>query len=341
VTNLDDLNVSSYNNLILKYLIIIILLSIFIRAEENYPNKPIELIVGFGRGGSTDTLARSMAPYLSKVLNIPVKIKNIPGRGSASAIEAFLKKKSDGYSILCSAFSPYLPVAVLRKDTNFTMNDLDYLNIQSYGFDIVAVNSESDISSLSELFLSIKNHKKKFKIAVVENSNGYLLLKLMFEIMNISIEDVEIHRYNSGGNARKSIASGKMDVSVISSKRTEFIREYITPLAIYAQERQTEWDIPTVNEALISLGFQVPHVPDYMRGFAVQKSLKEQYPYRYKKLYNVFMLLMAKKSVQRDLKKNKVGGTWTGKENSTQSLYKAYNIFKKYSYLLEDFNNIQ
>jgi len=302
---------------------------------QDFPNKPIEMIVGFGKGGSTDTLARIMAPFLADVLHVPIKINNISGRGSATAIETFLKKKSDGYTILCSAFSPYLPAAILRKDTSFSMKDLDFLNIQSYGFDLVAVNAKSNIKTLVQFLRFIKKKTKKLNIAVVENSSGYLLLRMMFEKMNIPISNVNIYRYNSGGNARKAISKGTMDAIVISSKRTEFIRKSIIPLAIYAQERQLEWDVPTVNEALIPLGIQVPYVPVYMRGFAVHPSLKKNYPNRYKKLYDAFVLLMAKKSVQRYLKKNKVGGAWTGSQKSTQSLHKAYAIFDKYSYLLD------
>jgi tripartite-type tricarboxylate transporter receptor subunit TctC len=316
-------------------LLIIIFFSLHVKAAQDFPNKPIEMIVGFGKGGSTDTLARVMAPFLADVLHVPIKIHNIPGRGSATAIEAFLKKKSDGYTILCSAFSPYLPAAILRKDTSFSMKDLDFLNIQSYGFDIVAVNAKSDIKSLSQFLRFIKEKTEKLNIAVVENSSGYLLLRMMFEKMNIPINNVNIYRYNSGGEARKAIANGTMDAIVISSKRTEFIRKFITPLAIYAKERQLEWDVPTVNEALIPLRIQVPYVPVYMRGFAVHPSLKKNYPKRYQKLYDAFVLLMAKKSVQRYLKKNKVGGAWTGSQKSTQSLHDSYAIFHKYSYLLD------
>ncbi len=320
---------------VVYFFMIVVALSACLPAEEVYPNKPIEMIVGFGAGGSTDTLARSMAPYLSKILNVPIHVRNISGRGSATAIETFLKTKSDGYTILCSAFSPFFLEAILRKDTRFTITDLEYLNIQSYGFDVVAVKGESTISTLSELLLALKKPTKKFKISVVENSNGYLLLMLMFESMNIPTTNVEIHRYNSDYDARNAIVKGDMDAIVVSSKGAELIRKSITPLAINAQERQLEWDIPTVNEALMPLGFQVPHIPDYMRGFAVQKSLKDSYPERYEKLHDAFMLLMAKKSVQRDLKKNKVGGTWTGSENSTQMLNDAFAIFKRYNYLLD------
>ena len=313
----------------------LIVLATFLPAEEVYPNRPIEMIVGFGAGGSTDTLARSMAPYLSKILNVPIHVRNVPGRGSATAIETFLKTKNDGYTILCSAFSPFFLEAILREGNHFTISDLDYLNIQSYGFDVVAVNGKSTIATLSEFLLALKKPTKTFKIAVVENSNGYFLLRLMLEAMNIPINTIELHRYNSDYAARQAIVNGEMDVIFVSSKGAELIRESITPLAINAQERQLEWDIPTVNEALTPLGFQVPHIPDYMRGFAVQQSLKDTYPQRYEKLHDAFMLLMAKKSVQRDLKKNKVGGTWTGPENSKQMLNDAFVIFKRYNYLLE------
>lgn len=319
---------------LLSIFFVTVLFSI-LQAEEIYPNKPIEIIVGFGKGGSTDSLARSMAPYLSEVLNVPIHIRNIPGRGSATAIETFLKAKNDGYTILCSAFSPFLPVAILRKDTSLTMDELDYLNIQSYGNDIIAVNEKSHISSLGELLAEFIVPEKKVKVAVVENSSGFLLLRLILKDINVPIDTIEIYKFNSDYNARNALIKGDADVIFVSSKGSELIRDHITPLAINASERQLEWDIPTVNEVLIPLGFQVPYVTDYMRGFAVHKSLREEYPERYKKLHDAFLLLMAKKSVQRELKKNKVGGTWTGSENSTQLIYEAFENIKKYHYLLD------
>lgn len=304
-------------------------------AQETYPNKPINIIVGFEKGGSTDSLARAMAPYLSEILNVPIHIHNIQGLGSVVAVEAFLKANDDGYTILCSAFSPFLPIATLRKHTDFDIDDLSYLNIQSYGNDMIAVSAKSSISSLSELLETLRSTDKKLKIAVVENSSGFLLLRLILKEMNVPVTSLVIHEFNSDYNARDALLKGDADAIFVSSGGCELIRDKITPLAINASERQLEWDVPTVNEALIPLGFKVPSRTDYMRGFAVHKSLKEKYPERYEKLHDAFLLLMAKKSVQRELKKNKVGGTWTGSENSTQLIHNAFENLRQYHYLLE------
>ncbi|WP_024954740.1 tripartite tricarboxylate transporter substrate-binding protein [Sulfurospirillum arcachonense] len=322
----------------LKYYFCILVILLFytpLHASNDSISSPIEIIVGFGPGGSTDTLARSMAPYLSEALDIQVNVRNIPGRGSALAIETFLDVPLEKNTILCSAFSPFIPAAIIQKNVEFTMKDLDFLNIQWYGYDLIAVYGKLKIKSLVDLLLSIKNSTKKFKVAVVENSNGYLLLRFLLKEMNISMDKIDLHKYNSGGDARKAISNGDVDVIMISSKRSEFIRQYITPLAIYSNNRQAEWDIPTVNEALSSLGIKIPLVPGYMRGFALNAAYKKKYPERYKIIEDAFKLIMAKKSVQRALKKNKVGGTWTGPEKSTKILNETNKIFKKYQYLIK------
>jgi len=64
------------------------------------PTKPINIIVAVQAGGGTDTDARSIAPYLEKVLGVRVTIENIPGANGKIGLTKFSKVKPDGYTIL-------------------------------------------------------------------------------------------------------------------------------------------------------------------------------------------------------------------------------------------------
>ena len=68
-------------------------------AMAGYPDKPIRLLVGFPAGGSSDAMARIVAPLLEKRLGQPIVIENRPGAGAMIAIDAVSKSAPDGYVI--------------------------------------------------------------------------------------------------------------------------------------------------------------------------------------------------------------------------------------------------
>ena len=68
-------------------------------AADNYPSRPIRLIVTFPPGGSTDVLARAIQPYLERQLGQPIVIENRSGAGGVTGTEAVARSAPDGYTI--------------------------------------------------------------------------------------------------------------------------------------------------------------------------------------------------------------------------------------------------
>src|SRR3989454_10392217 len=68
-------------------------------AADNYPSRPIRLIVSFPPGGSTDVMARAIQPYLERGLGQPIVIENRSGAGGVTGIEAVARSGPDGYTI--------------------------------------------------------------------------------------------------------------------------------------------------------------------------------------------------------------------------------------------------
>ena len=60
-------------------------------AQDNYPSRPIRLVVGFAPGGAADSVARAMSESFSKALGQPVVVENKPGAGSSIAAELVAK----------------------------------------------------------------------------------------------------------------------------------------------------------------------------------------------------------------------------------------------------------
>jgi tripartite-type tricarboxylate transporter receptor subunit TctC len=69
---------------------------------DDYPSRPIKLMVGASPGGTTDTMARAIAQPLASSLGRPVLVENRPGAGGNLAADAVAKSPPDGYTLLVS-----------------------------------------------------------------------------------------------------------------------------------------------------------------------------------------------------------------------------------------------
>ena len=306
-----------------------------IAAADNYPNKPINFVVGFGIGGSADRMTRSMAGFVSEELGQPIKVINKKGAGTQIAANYVLARPDDGYTVFSSTFAPYLPNTILQGNAKYSVNDFSYMNFQWFDFELIAANKDTEYKDLPALLKAIQEKPKSVKAAVVQGSGGHLMIKLLLEKNGIPQENLNLVTFSSGGKARSAVAGGQVDFIVISAQGSEGIREFLQPLAVVRDEKSDSWDAPTINDALKPLNTEVPVLTGSMRGFAVTKDFKEKYPERYNKLAIAFEKTLARKEVQKFLKASDIGGVWVGPELSSEMMKENFETFKQYKYLLD------
>lgn len=88
-------------------------------AAQDFPNKPLRIVVGFPPGGGSDLMARSVGERLSTVLNQPVIVENKPGAGSSIAASYVAQSKPDGYTILFAQAANLGIAPALRPNLNY------------------------------------------------------------------------------------------------------------------------------------------------------------------------------------------------------------------------------
>lgn len=123
---------------------------------QQYPEKPIEVIVGFSAGGGVDITARTLAPYLEKELGQPVVVVNKPGAGGAIAWTDVAQSKPDGYtlgSINYPAISGVTAKAGLAFDPIETFTFLGNVVLEP---NVIAVPANSPHKTLADAIAFLK-----------------------------------------------------------------------------------------------------------------------------------------------------------------------------------------
>lgn len=301
---------------------------------DAFPERPIDMVVGFGTGGSADRMTRAMSTYLAEELGVPVRVTNRPGAGTQLSANYILSQPDDGYTVYASTFAPYMTNTILNGGAEYEVEDFDFINFQWFDLDLIAANKDTEFQDLPTLLEAIRNNPGEIRASVVQGSAGHLMVRLLLDEAGIPQDNLNLVTYNSGGEARSAVAGGQVDFVSISAQGSEGIREFLTPLAIVNDERIEQWDAPTINEALAPMELEVPVLQGSMRGFAVTAETQRQYPERYAVLSEAIQNTLARKDVQEHLAGNDIGGVWIGPERSNALMETNFQVFKKYADLL-------
>jgi tripartite-type tricarboxylate transporter receptor subunit TctC len=142
----------------LKYFLFLLLSLVLAPAAfaQNYPTRPIHLIVGFGAGSSSDVTGRLIAQKLGELLGQSVVVENRPGASSMIAAEVVARSKKDGYTLLLATIANTINTTLIPdKGVNFE-KDLAPVGLVAAIPEILVVNPQLDVNSVKDLIALAK-----------------------------------------------------------------------------------------------------------------------------------------------------------------------------------------
>ncbi len=134
-------------------------------AAQDYPTKPISVIVPFAAGGPTDTVARLIAQSMSQTLKQTVLVENYGGAGGTIGADRVAKAKPDGYTLLLHHIGHTTAPALYRKLPYDTINDFEPIGLIT---DVpMTIVSKKDFApkDMKELIAYVKTNKDKVTYA--------------------------------------------------------------------------------------------------------------------------------------------------------------------------------
>lgn len=215
--------------------------------EDDFPNKPITIVVPFSAGGSGDTMSRTFAKIAEKNFGQQFVIVNKPGGSGAIALNHALSKPEDGYTILYH--SSTLPFTMASGGIPFTPKDIQPVAIMVSNYQVLSVPADSPFETFEDFVQYGKENPGKLKIggAGINGTNHVFGLKII-EGSNIEADYVS---YDGGGDTLRAILGHNVDATVTSGEVvTQSVDEgKIRLLGVSSAERvESQSDVPTFKE---------------------------------------------------------------------------------------------
>ncbi|MDO6731263.1 tripartite tricarboxylate transporter substrate binding protein [Marinovum sp. 2_MG-2023] len=187
------------------------------------PDRPINIIVPWSAGGSTDQVTRVVAPILEEALGTEVVVVNQPGASGSTGTKAALDAPRDGYTWTANAIANNATYAVTGLVENTSIDDYAiYLHVANVP--LVSVNADAPYQSFPELLEAMESGSVTVGTAGI-NSSGGMALAAIKESAEGELSGARMITYDGGNPAVIAAASGEVQVTTqLAVEQTEMIR---------------------------------------------------------------------------------------------------------------------
>ena len=218
-------------------------------AQEQYPTRPVRVVVAFAAGGGTDIVARALSARLSARLGQQFVVDNRPGAGGLAGIELVAKAPPDGYTLLVVS-SSFAANAALRKTSYDPINGFQPVSLLSRQALLLLVHPSVPVSSVKELIAFAK--AKPGALSYGSSGNGgiqHLATEMFKSMANVDIVHVP---YKGTAPAQTDLMAGQIQMSMLSIVATlsQVRSGKLKGRAISSPSRaEAAPEIPTIAEA--------------------------------------------------------------------------------------------
>ena len=216
------------------------------RADE-YPSRPIEIVVPFSPGGTSDLSARYLADKWSEFLGQPVYVVNKPGAGSALGAKLVSEAEPDGYTLMLGSESPLLVVRLLQDEVDYDLDDFTFLFSYAKGSVYFAVNKDSRWDSLSKFVEDAKAHPGELTYGTHGvGSLSHFIGEVLWRETGVDVAHIP---FKSSAEENAALIGGHIDLGIPPSLGSLGESGDIKLLANTGDERAGQApDVPTLKE---------------------------------------------------------------------------------------------
>jgi tripartite-type tricarboxylate transporter receptor subunit TctC len=233
---------------------------------QDYPTRPVRIIVPFGAGGPADVTARLIGNILQDGFGQPFVVEDRPGAGGVIGTVEAAKSAPDGYTLLMMSNTQTANESLVPQRKYELMRDLAPIAPVNYSDLVIVVNPQVQAKTLQEFIALAKSQPGKLNYASSGQGTPYHMAGELFKAM-AGIDLVHVP-YRNSGEARSGVIGGQvqMMIDAVTTMAPNVEAGQVRALATTGKSRSGVLpNVPTVTdagvpgyEATIWLGFMAP-----------------------------------------------------------------------------------
>ena len=205
---------------------------------QQFPSKPIRIIVAFGPGGTTDTVWRLYGQKMTELLGTPVIIDNKPGGNQMVAIRQILQAPPDGHTLYAAVGSSLVFNPALRKDLPYDpLKDFSLIGIAVISPGVIFVKPDLPIRSIGELVAYARANPGKLNYGSAGlGTAGHLSAEAILNTTQTKMTHIP---YKADVDVIREVIAGNVQMGIFTTMNTvQYINAgQIRPLAVIAPHR--------------------------------------------------------------------------------------------------------
>jgi tripartite-type tricarboxylate transporter receptor subunit TctC len=219
-------------------------------SAQDYPTKPVRIIVPFGAGGPADVYARVLAQHLSDALKQSFVVEDRPGAGSIIGTDAVAKSAPDGHTLLVMSNTHTTNESLIPNKPFQLMRDFVPISPINYSDLIMVMHPSVPAKSLKEFIAQAKSNPGKLNYASSGPGTPYHMAGELFKAM--SGTDIVHVPHKASGEARNSVIGGHVHMmfDAITTMASNVRAGQVIALGTTGKQRSAIMpEVPTVDEA--------------------------------------------------------------------------------------------
>ncbi|MBR0694850.1 tripartite tricarboxylate transporter substrate binding protein [Bradyrhizobium lablabi] len=219
-------------------------------AAQDYPNRPVKIIVPFGPGGPADVTARQIGSILQENFGQPFVVENRTGAGGVIGTLEVAKAPADGYTLLMMSNTQTANESLVPQRKYELMRDLAPIAPLNYSDLVIVVHPAVQAKTLQEFIALAKAQPGKLNYASSGQGTPYHMAGELFKTM-AGIDVVHVP-YRNSGEARSGVLGGQvqMMIDAVPTMAPNVAGNQVRALATTGKARSTVLpNVPTVIEA--------------------------------------------------------------------------------------------
>ena len=221
-------------------------------AQQDYPTRPITLVVPYGAGGTTDISARQMATMAEKILGQPFVVENQPGASGTNAMRAVASAEPDGYTLIATTSSPSFVTPALRDVGYDTLADFTPIMNYSGPFHGVVVPADSPYDTFDALIEGAKSGAVTYGTAGAMGG-AHLAFASVAKDTGTILQHVP---FDGASKATAAVLGGHVDAALVPAYRDLVQDGQLRLLGVLDGTKDPDFpDAPTLKEAGLAAEF--------------------------------------------------------------------------------------